>query len=164
MNRRSISAPHPRARALTVKASTPEPANRGVTRSNATPAASVLRLCRRMALPVPATAARTRWTRSFVCNTHLLLCCPHRHPQHGSWLMGWLTMDTLRPRSDAKCGERSVVVKKTQLSQGQFRGDFWGATKTWRGCPRMWPQNRRGCKRAQLGQGQYGVPTLGKLR
>ncbi len=103
---------------------------------------------------------RSPWSPS----RQLLLCCPHRHPQHGSWLMGWLTMDTLRPRSDAKRGERSVVVKKTQLSQGQFRGDFWGATKTWPGCPRMWPQNRRGCKRAQLGQGQYGVPTLGKLR
>ena len=34
--------------------------------------------------------------------------------------MGWLTMDTLRPRWDAKRGERSVVVKKTQLGQGLF--------------------------------------------
>ena len=29
-------------------------------------------------------------------------------------------MDTLRPRWDAKRGERSVVVKKTQLGQGLF--------------------------------------------
>ena len=52
----------------------------------------------------------------------------------GSWLMGWLTMDTLRPQSDAKRGERSVTcprpgprikrrgarVEKTQLGQGLF--------------------------------------------
>ena len=143
MNRRSISAPHPRARALTVKASTPEPANRGITRSNATPAASVLRLCRRMALAVPATAARTRGDCSFVCNTHLLLYCPHRHPQHGSWLMGWLTMDTLRPRWDAS-HERSVT------------------------CPRPGPRiERRGARveKTQLGQGLFALEsTSGELR
>ena len=41
--------------------------------------------------------------------------------------MGWLTMDTLRPQSDAKRGERSVVVKKTQLSQGQYGNRLLGS-------------------------------------
>ena len=67
----------------------PEPANRGVTRSNATPAAGVLRLCRRMALAVPATAARTSGTRSLMCNTHLLLCVA-RTGIHSAGLRYWV--------------------------------------------------------------------------
>ena len=88
MNRRSISAPTPRAKALTVKASTPEPVNRGVTRSNATPAANVLRLCRRMALAVPATAARTRGDCSLLCMRTSF--CIARTGIHSAGLRYWV--------------------------------------------------------------------------
>ena len=62
-------------------------------------------------------------------------------------------------------GTRDGQDEEDAARPGSLRSgiDCWEATKTRRGCPRMWPQNRRGCKRAQLDQGQYGAPTLGKL-
>ena len=56
-------------------------------------------------------------------------------------------------------------MEKTQLGQGLFvatrvLGSYEDAARL----PYDVVTNRRGCKRVQLDQGQYGAPTLGRLR
>ena len=81
----------------------------------------------------PAEADRDSpdlWNRCLdVLDLHLHLlacCCPHRHPERGSRLIASLTMDTLRPRSDAKRGsgawlEPGPPASRTQRGQGRRR-------------------------------------------